>query len=266
MGRLLAGYWAQLRYRTRSRRASPRNHTDLKSADTPQEQLLKIRHALVDRIWQGLFVVALLGAPVSVARSIFTGWLPLYGFHVGMALLVVAVYLFRARISLAVRSALILLIFWGIGLAGVFTLGVLGAGYWWLVLSSLLVSTLYSIRAGVVCAVAVTAILAGAGFISGTLQAAVDPSAYIVSPAAAALLAATIDALHRFQAIAVYQRTTVELLRRCTSSDLIQLATHIAHRPAVADACCGPPQISCMQRPRQEKGGFCSSISMASRW
>jgi diguanylate cyclase (GGDEF)-like protein len=208
------------------------NPTNLQSVDTPQEQLLKIQHALVDRIWQGMVVVALLGAPISASRSIFTGWITLYTLHVSVALVVVAVYWFRARISFGVKSALMLLIFWAIGLAGVFTLGILGAAYWWLVLSSLLVSTLYSIRAGVICATVVTAILAvaGAGFISGVLVVPVDANSYIVSvPVWATLLLATIvTPFIVFLAIAAYQRTTLDLLDEVhRQRDLIQqLATH----------------------------------------
>ena len=84
------------------------NNPDLKPVNTTPEQLLRIRQRLVDRILGGLVVVALLGAPVSVARCIFTGWLPLYSFHIGVALLVCVVYWFRARISVA--GELILLI------------------------------------------------------------------------------------------------------------------------------------------------------------
>jgi len=208
------------------------NHADLGSGDTPLEQLLKIRHALVDRIWQGLVVIAVLGAPLSASRFIITGWMALYTLHLAVALLVVAVYWFRARIPFAVKSALILLIFWVIGLAGVSKLGMLGAAYWWLVLSSLLVSTLYSIRAGVVCAAVVTATLAvaGAGFISGVLVVPVDANDYIVSiPAWATLLLATmVTPFIVFQAIAAYQRTTLDLLDEVHKQrDLIQqLATH----------------------------------------
>ena len=158
--------------------------------------------------------------------------MPLYGFHIGMAVLVVAVYWFRARIPFAVKSALILLIFWAIGLAGLFTLGILGSGYWWLVLSSLLASTLFSIRAGVVCAVAVTAILvaAGVGFSSGALKVAVDANVFIVSATtwATLVIATILTPFIVFQAIAAYQRTTLELLDEVHKQrDTIQqLATH----------------------------------------
>jgi len=64
-----------------------REPLDSRSADAPAERLLKIRQTLVDRIWRGLFFVALVGAPASVSRSVTTGWLRLYSFHLAVALL-----------------------------------------------------------------------------------------------------------------------------------------------------------------------------------
>src|SRR6185503_7810039 len=160
-----------------------REPLDSRSADAPAERLLKIRQTLVDRIWRGLFFVALVGAPASVSRSVTTGWLRLYSFHLAVALLVVVVYWYRARIPFAIKSALMLMIFWGIGLAGLFTLGFLGPAYWWLVMSSLLVSTLYSWRAGIATAAVATVLIAaaGVGFITGALKVSVDVNAYVVS-------------------------------------------------------------------------------------
>jgi diguanylate cyclase (GGDEF)-like protein len=210
----------------------PINRADLESANTPPDALLKIRHTLVDRIWRGLAVVALLGGPASVLRSLSTGWMALYSVHIGLALVVLAVYWFRTRISVAVKSALLVLVLASVGLVGVFTLGVLGTGYWYLVLCSLLVSTLYSMRAGIASAVAVTALLAvaGVGFVSGVLRVPVDANAYIVSTGAwAALVFGTIVApFVVFQAIAAYQQTTFDLLDEVhMQRDKIQeLATH----------------------------------------
>jgi hypothetical protein len=126
------------------------------SADAPAERLLKIREALLDRIWRGLFVVALVATPVSISRALFTGWFHMYSVHLVAALAVVFVYLNRARVPFAAKSVLVFVIIWSVGLAGLLTMGLLSAGYWWLVMSSLLVSTLYSLRAGVVSAMVVT--------------------------------------------------------------------------------------------------------------
>jgi diguanylate cyclase (GGDEF)-like protein len=208
------------------------DHTDSAVADTPAAQMGRIRHTLVDRMWQGLFVVALLGAPASASRSLVTGWRHLYTFHIAVAFLIVAVYWFRARIPFAVKSALLPLIFWGVGLAGVFAMGMLGAGYWWLVLSSLLVSMLYSMRAGIAVAVAVTLLLgvAGAGYVSGVLKVAVDANVYMASPAtwATLLIAAIVTPFIVFQSVAAYQETTLELLEEVHKQrdHIHQLATH----------------------------------------
>lgn len=190
--------------------------TESESADTVANQLQKIRHATIDRVWQGIAVVAILGTPVSVSRSFFTGWMPLYSFHLAMALLVIAVYAFRAKLSFTVKSILFLAVFWGVGLGGVFTFGILGTAFLWLIVSSMLVTTLYSVPAGVVVAVAVMATLAVAalGFTSGVLKVSVDANAYIVSAAAWAnvLFAALVTPFIVFRAIAAYQETVLELL------------------------------------------------------
>jgi len=193
-----------------------REPLDSRSADAPAERLLKIRQTLVDRIWRGLFFVALVGAPASVSRSVTTGWLRLYSFHLAVALLVVVVYWYRARIPFAIKSALMLMIFWGIGLAGLFTLGFLGPAYWWLVMSSLLVSTLYSWRAGIATAAVATVLIAaaGVGFITGALKVSVDVNAYVVSASSWAnlLFGASLACFIVFQAIVAFQQSTLGLL------------------------------------------------------
>jgi signal transduction histidine kinase len=187
-----------------------------KTADAPAERLLKIRQTLLDRIWHGLFFVAVVGAPASVSRFVSTGWLPVYSFHLALALLIVAAYWYRARMPFAVKSALMLLIFWIIGLAGLFKFGFLGPGYWWLVMSSLLVSTLYSLRAGIATAVVVTVLIAtaGVGFTSGALKVSVDANAHIVSASSWAnlLLSVSLNCFVVLQAIAAFHQSTLVLL------------------------------------------------------
>jgi hypothetical protein len=186
------------------------------SADGPAERLLKIREALLDRIWRGLFVVALVATPVSVSRAFFTGWCHMYSVHLVAALLIVVVYWNRARVPYATKSVLVFVIIWSVGLAGLLTMGLLSAGYWWLVMSSLLVSTLYSLRAGVASAMVVTVltVVAGVGFMSGVLVVPVDANAFIVSVSSwvTLLLAITVGCFVVFQAIAVFHQSTLGLL------------------------------------------------------
>lgn len=208
------------------------NHPNSAASDTSSDRLLKIRQTLVDRVFQGLVVVALIAAPVSAMRSSVTGWLHAYSVHIALGLTIVGVYWFRRTIPFPVKSALLVLIFWCIGIVGLLTFGILGAGYWWLVLSSLLVSTLYSVRAGIISAVATTLLMAvvGFGFITGALTFTVDIAAYAVSvPAWVGLLvAAIVTPFIVFQAIVGYQQTTLDLLDEVHKQhdQIQQLATH----------------------------------------
>ena len=118
------------------------------SADAPAERLLKIREALLDRIWRGMFAVALVAAPVSVSRAFFTGWFHMYSVHLAVTLLIVVVYWNRARVPFVTKSVLVFVIIWSVGLAGLLTMGLLSAGYWWLVMSSLLGPSRQSRRSG----------------------------------------------------------------------------------------------------------------------
>ena len=140
----------------------------------------------------------------------------MYSVHLVVALLIVVVYWNRARVPFATKSVLVFVIIWSVGLAGLLTMGLLSAGYWWLVMSSLLVSTLYSLRAGVASAMVVTVltVVAGVGFMSGVLKVPVDANAFIVSASSwvTLLLAITVGCFVVFQAIAVFHQSTLGLL------------------------------------------------------
>ena len=202
------------------------------ASDTSSDRLLQIRQTLVDRVFQGLLVVALVAVPVSAMRSFVTGWLHAYSLHIALGLVVIGTYAVRRRIPFSVKSALLVLIFWCIGIVGLLTFGILGAGYWWLVLSSLLVSTLYSVRAGIINAVVTTLLMAivGLGFITGALSFTTDIAAYAVSVPAwvGLLIAAIVTPFIVFQAIVGFQQATLELLDEVQKQhdQIQQLATH----------------------------------------
>jgi diguanylate cyclase (GGDEF)-like protein len=208
------------------------NPSNSAASDTPSQWLLNTRQTLVDRVFEGLVAVACFAVPISAMRSVTTGWMHLYSLHIALGLIIVGVYFLRRRISVSVKSALLVLTFWFIGIAGLLSFGILGAGYWWLVLSGLLVSTLYSVRAGVITAVATTALMAAIGlaFISGELRFTVDVASYAVSvPAWAGLLVvAIVTPFIVFEAIGGYQQTTLELLAEVHKQrdQIAQLATH----------------------------------------
>ena len=151
-----------------------------------QAQMARIRHEFVDRIWFGVFCVALLAVPLSVSRAIVSGWLPLYSVHLLIGVLITVVFLRLKKISVKFKSALLIGIMWGTALPGIFTFGLAAPSIWWLVLSCLVASVLYSPQIGVRFAVASMFIflLAGVGFISGFLTLDMDANKFLLLPGA----------------------------------------------------------------------------------
>lgn len=207
---------------TRLETAVPQPETDSPGWSAPsdegqlKQQLARIRADAIDRLWLGMLVVALLGVPISIARSVNTGWLGLYTAHIVTGLFVVAVFVARHRLSPNLKVAALMLVFWTVGLAALGTLGLVGAGSLWLSLSALLMGALYSVRAGIATAgVAVVAtVIAGIGFCQGWLSLSFDANAQVRSPAswAGLLFALSVMPLTVFAAVANLHRSTVNLL------------------------------------------------------
>lgn len=192
----------------------------------------QLRLQLLDRIWMAAQILALVGTPASLSRAFSTGWLPIYTVHLLVGLFVVVMYLCRRRFTYRVRSTVILAVFFVIGTVGVLTLGLLGAGLWWLVVCSFLAGTLLSRRAGWLMSAASLVVLTVAGvlFTTGTLVYPVDPGRYVVEPTSwlSFLVAVSVLPFMVFHAIAIFQESTESLLRTVNAQrlELERLATH----------------------------------------
>lgn len=199
-----------------------------------QQQLAQIRAEAIDRLWLGMLAVALLGVPISVARSAYTGWLPLYTAHVAAGFFVLAVFAARRHLSPNLKVAAVMLVFWTVGLAALIALGLVGAGPLWLSLSALLMGALYSVRAGLVTALValVATVLAGVAFTQGWLSLGFDANAQVRSPASwsGLLFALVMMPVIVFAALAGLHRSTLSLLAEVhRQRELVrQLATHDA--------------------------------------
>ena len=75
-------------------------------------ELALIREHFVNRLWGGLALVALLAAPISLARMPLTGWLPLYGAHLSLAAVSLLVVAFRRRIPMRFKAGLFIVMLW----------------------------------------------------------------------------------------------------------------------------------------------------------
>lgn len=186
-----------------------------------EARLSVIRHALIERIWLSLFAISLLAAPASALRSLATGWQPIYSVHLGLGALVVIFFLLRRRLSPRYEALAVMMLFWSIGFVGLFLLGLVGAGIWWLVVSALLMSTLYSVRAGIITMIVVLLLIvvAGIGFTSGFLALHFDANAYVRSPASwlTVFVVTGVMPLIIFQAVASLQTMTIGLLKEVDS-------------------------------------------------
>ncbi len=192
----------------------------------------QLRQQLLDRIWIVILLIAVLGTPASVSRALLTGWLHLYTLHVLVGLVVVCLFLIRRKLSYRVRSMLLLAILFLIGAAGVLTLGVLGAGVWWLMMSSLLAGLLMSRKTGMVISVASLCVLVIAGllFTTGVIAYPVDANRYVVAPASwlTFILAASLLPFLVFHSVSMYQESVRTLLQTVSNqrTELERLATH----------------------------------------
>jgi diguanylate cyclase (GGDEF)-like protein len=196
-----------------------------------RQRLGAIRAEIIDRLWLSLFIVAIIGAPLSALRAGTTGWLPIYSMHLALAVLVACIFVVRGRLSTTFKLAMIVTVFWVIGLAGLASTGMVGPSVWWLSLSILLITALYSPRAGLLTAVLTLAVtsLAAAGFIQGWLTMPYDANAYIRTVVAWAnvVVAAVLLPLLLFSSVISFHHSTVELLEEVDAQrEMIrQLAT-----------------------------------------
>lgn len=190
---------------------------DRADASEPGDRVVALRHAFLDRLWSGMFVIALFGAPASATRAYVTGWHPVYAFHLAVGALAVVLFIARRHISYPAKLRILLSLFAMIGASGIFTMGLLGSGVWFLIMCSLLTSTFFPVRTGVM-----VAILSGAGmviaallFTQGILTIPFDTNVYVTSLSgwATMLISASIMPFMVFTAFGAYQKTIFDLVR-----------------------------------------------------
>lgn len=144
-----------------------------------------LRQEFLDQIWRHLAWLALILIPLSLFRIKFTGWLPLYGVHLGMAAAVVLIAFYRERLPMRYKASLLIGVFWIVGLTGVFNFGLASAGLWWLMMGAVVGGAVYSPRHGVVMGIAVLVLLLlfMLAFATGQLETRADLNRYNAHPA-----------------------------------------------------------------------------------
>jgi signal transduction histidine kinase len=150
-----------------------------------QRQLSDIRHKFTNSLWRSFALIAVLAVPLSVFRSLNTGWLPVYTVHAVVGLGLLAGALLCDKMPLKLKGVLLILMFWCVGLPGALTFGFASPGLWWLVLSCLVAHVLYPPKVALVLAVATFLSMLGTafGFMAGYLSIPVSVGRYVEEPA-----------------------------------------------------------------------------------
>jgi signal transduction histidine kinase len=190
---------------------SPHSSRALASEDL-QQQLQAIKHRFADAIWRSFIVIVLIGVPLSVARSFNSGWLPIYTLHLAYGLFIILIALNTKRISLQLKSFLLIFTFWVIGLPGTMTFGMASPGVWWLVVSCLMAHVLYSLKVAIAMASVTFFVLVAIAFafVTGLLKLKVDANLYLtqMSSWATYLIVNSIMFFVVFRALLSYSETS----------------------------------------------------------
>jgi len=144
----------------------------------------KLLLSLLTQIWNVMLLVALLGGVASIQRFRFAGWMPIYSLHSLIILAFVTCWLMHKRLSFNPRVGIIMTIFYMVGVTGLFSYGLIGAGIWWLILCSLIASVFYSPQTGMIHGIiCLSSILTAAVAITtGLVTIPFDANVYIRQP------------------------------------------------------------------------------------
>ena len=148
-----------------------------------QQSLTESKQQLVKDVWLGAAVLAAVDAPIAIWRACDVGMSSQLLTHMVLFVLIICAVSLRNTMRYQVLAPLLIGGTFIAGIAGAFSLGMTGAGYFWIAFSVLLVSLLYSFRTSAIAATiaALTTMIAGYCFASGTLTPAVDLNAHASS-------------------------------------------------------------------------------------
>lgn len=194
--------------------------------------LAQMRHRLVDRVYAAAGVLALLYMPLLGWRVAEVGWHRQLKLHALLIVVTLLMVVLRRRLPFRLKTAVLLASFLLLGLFGIFTLGMMGTGYWWCLQAAVLAATLVSMRAGaglaVVCALVLLA--AGLGFVGGALVLPFDLNQHARSASAwsAFLVVVLFAPMALLLALGSYQATVAQLVEQVNRHRL-QLARQVGH-------------------------------------
>ena len=144
------------------------------------------RSRLADRVYWAAGVLAVLYLPMLWWRIQDVGFHRQLQFHAALIGITMVALLFLRRMPLRLKSGVLVVFFLALGLSGVFTMGMVGTGYWWCLQAAVLAATLISMRAGIALALVCAALMfvSGTGFVTGMLSTPFDLNAHATNASA----------------------------------------------------------------------------------
>ena len=160
---------------------------------TVPEQIDEVRNQLLDKSLVVLAVLALPVVIVSLFRAQSTGWQPIMYLHIFIGILIPVSIILRRRLTLRVRIAIIFGSLLFMGIVGLLTYGLIGAGILILTTVCLTFTIVFGLRSGMIVFIAsiITIVTTGIGVHLGIITYAFDFNVYAIAASSWITTAAT---------------------------------------------------------------------------
>ena len=140
------------------------------------------------RLIKTAFIVSAFLAVPGIISSLYRakdfGFKPLMVLHAAGAAAVLATLVFGKRISVRIRAGVFLAMLFAMGIGGLLTWGLVGMGLFFFIMTGLLATTLFGVRAGLSAVAAGMVVIAviGTGVCQGWIEFSFDIAAYAKTP------------------------------------------------------------------------------------
>ncbi len=147
-----------------------------------------IEHMRSRYVDSGVRLFALLSvyvALISMTRSLHTGWLPIYNLQIGLAAVLLGLFFFSRALSDRVKALIMVTIAFTAGVSGVLTFGLLGSGFFYIILAALFLAIFFSRRYAYAAILGGALVLIVVGYLhmEGVLDFSIDPATYMQNQA-----------------------------------------------------------------------------------
>jgi diguanylate cyclase (GGDEF)-like protein len=192
------------------------DNTSLNTHLSALEQWGRLRDDFINQALKCVLILAVVGLPISLSRSLASGWQVIYSLHIALTIIYLIFYRLRNRMSSAGKSVFIIIICWIVAIAALLTFGTAGNGITWFLFVHFFVAAIYSPRKSIILGASTLLAVAviGISFTTGILKPSVDMNKYIVQESswilAWVILAAML--LVAFYSMGVLQQSTRNLL------------------------------------------------------